>query len=107
MGRSCHEPVDAQAMPRLLPVCFPCILSPPPQAGHKLEVFLADLCSKKGIDLTFATTMLGEKDFTPNVIPHLARNKLVDLLNKPPGTVMKVQVFAQEWNAQLVEKQAN
>jgi hypothetical protein len=79
-------------------------LSPIPEFGAELAIFLRDLHSERNVDMALKLELLEEEDYTPDVLPDVTRDVLAELLNIPDGTVMKIQAFAKIWNARLAFK---
>jgi hypothetical protein len=111
--RHCHHPYASESplTPRghcahCSPVPDQCLcdLSPIPEFGTELAIFLWDLHSKRNVDMVPKMDLLEEEDYTPDVLPDVSRDVLAELLDIPDGTVMKIQAFAKIWNARLAFK---
>jgi hypothetical protein len=76
-------------------------LSCVPNDGDELSAFLEDLHTKRGLDFRAKEGVLGQLDYTPDVIPLVDVTELKAVLATTPGKVLKLRQFATRWNEEL------
>ncbi|KAI0757493.1 hypothetical protein C8Q80DRAFT_1116617 [Daedaleopsis nitida] len=82
----------------------PTLMSPLPARGEELHQFLLALHAQKDIDLLACETSLAQQDFTPDIMPSLTLLQLKAVTGAVDGTLVKMQIFAGNWNKRQEEK---
>jgi hypothetical protein len=98
------EPVTAVAVPS---TNAPKVSRAHVAAGDEVTRCLQDFLSEQSVDLTAFDAALLALDFTPDLIPRLSIPRLLEVFDGiAEGTVLKFQLFAQEWSAWLINQRS-
>jgi hypothetical protein len=78
--------------------------SPIPAVGTELQQCLHQFAEEKGIDISNAEVDLMKHDFTPDIIPSMPLDRLVEATGLVEGCLRKFQLFCEAWQIEHVAK---
>jgi len=82
----------------------PAIFSPIPTPSAELHTCLTDFAIKKKIDMLASESKFVDAGMTPDIIPKVKINRLMELTGSAEGPVWALQAFCEDWVRHLAEK---